>query len=494
MLLAGLDIGTTGCKIGVYQENGRYLGKAYREYAAPRTRSGHEADGLAIWNAVREAIGEAAAKYPGIGGIGVASFGETFVLLGGRDEPICPSMLCTDPRGETESRELREKLGDEAIALISGLAPHAMYSLPKLMWLKRNRPEQYAAARRIMLIGDYIVYMLTGAAKIDYSLASRTMGFDIRRLDWSDEIFGAAEIDPALFSNPVPPGAAAGCVKPRLAEQWGMGKGATVVSAGHDQVAAAVGSGVFDESCAVGGAGTAECVTPVFEKADWRKMAAGGYAAVPYVLPGKYVSYAFSYTGGALVKWFISELAGDAKIRAAERNESIHELLECGWKGAPTGLLVLPHFAGAATPYMDAGSRGVIAGLALASTRQDIYLACMEGVCYEMRLNLEHLRGAGVAVRHLRAAGGGANSRVWLQMKADILDVPVTALVSEEAGATGGAMFAGVALGVFGNLERAARVFVSEKETFFPRAGARERYAEIYERYRKLYGAVRPLL
>lgn len=155
---------------------------------------------------------------------------------------------------------------------------------------------------------------------------------------------------------------------------------------------------------------------------------------------------------------------------------------------------MLPHFAGAATPYMDPGSKGAIVGLTLAHSAEDIYFAVMEGICYEMRLNAERLADAGIPVRRLRATGGCANSRVFLQMKADVLNVPVTALRSEEAGGAGCAMLAGAALGVYPDVEQAARVLTAERETFFPRQEAHEAYSRVYERYRKLYGAVRPLM
>jgi len=202
---------------------------------------------------------------------------------------------------------------------------------------------------------------------------------------------------------------------------------------------------------------------------------------VPYIEPGKYVCYAFSFTGGALLKWFTDHLTGGAYPA-----EDI-------FMAEPTGLLVLPHFSGAATPYMDSGSKGAIIGLTLSHTQRDIYYALMEGVCFEMRLNMDCLNHAGIRFESLRAAGGGANSRVWMQMKADILNLPVTALQSVEAGAVGSAMTTGVAIGLFDDLRSAAKIFVQEKETYCPRAEMHEKYNKIYEKYKKLYPAVRPL-
>jgi xylulokinase len=160
----------------------------------------------------------------------------------------------------------------------------------------------------------------------------------------------------------------------------------------------------------------------------------------------------------------------------------------------PTGLLVLPHFAGAATPYMDTGSKGAILGLTTATTAAEIYRACMEGVAYEMRLNYEALSDSGIHFARLNATGGGAKSRVWMQMKADILNLPITALKTADAGTVGSAMLTGIAVGLFRDLDDAADRMVQEMETYAPRAEMHEKYMKIYERYRAVYSAVRPLM
>lgn len=494
MVLAGLDIGTTGCKLSVFQTDGALLGSVYRDYPVLRSHSAHEVDAAAIWAAVQEVIAEASKAYPGIAGIGITSFGETFVLLDEQDEPLLPAMLYTDPRGEEQARKLVEQLGKEKMVQTTGLNPHAMYSLPKLMWVRENLPEIYEKTRHVFLMEDYVVYKLTGKAQIDYSLATRTMAFDIRNLCWSREVCDAAGIVPGLFSEPVPTGTSAGEIRRELSEKLGLWEGTIVVSVSHDQVAAAIGSGVFDESRTVDGAGTVQCTTPVFTRYDPAKMAENNYCIVPFIKKGSYVTYAFSYTGGALVKWFVDTLAGDAAAAAKAQGTSVYDLLEGGFSDEPTGILVLPHFAGAATPYMDGGSRGAIVGLTLSHSQSDIYRAVMEGVCYEMRLNQELLTQSGVAVAPLHATGGGAKSRVWMQMKADVLNVPVTALTTAEAGATGSAMLVGVAVGLFPDLEAAAKVMVKVREVFQPRPEAHARYEAVYQRYKQLYSAVRPLV
>jgi len=486
MKIAGLDIGTTGCKCTVFDENGKYLNKAYRDYPVRRQVSGHEIDISSMMESVYTVIGEMAAQFPDIAGMGVTSFGETFVMTDEAGQPLHPAMLYTDPRGAEECAELVEKLGEKQIAEITGLRPHEMYSISKMMWLKKHRPELYQNAKRIHLIEDLVVWHLTQKAQIDYSLATRTMAFDIRKMDWSRELFDAAGIDPRLMGTPVPTGTNAGKITLAAAQRTGLSPDTQVVSISHDQVAAAVGAGAFDSSVAVDGAGTVECLTPIYDGfPELDVMYKGYYSIVPYVIPGKYVAYAFSYTGGELIRWCMETFG------KGETNESLEKAYG---RDKPTGILVLPHFAGAATPYMDTGSKGAILGLSSATSAADRYRACMEGVAYEMRLNYEALKSSGISFTKLNATGGGAKSRVWMQMKSDVLNLPITALKTVDAGTVGSAMLTGVAIGLFKDLNEASGKMVEEVGTYEPRPELHEKYMRIYERYKELYKAVRPLM
>lgn len=486
MKIAGLDIGTTGCKLTVFNEQGKQLDKAYRSYPVSRAAAAHEMDAAVLLDGVFAVLAEMGAKHPDLAGIGVTSFGETFVLADEQGAPLAPAMLYTDPRGAEECAALTGKLGAEQIARITGLAPHEMYSLPKLMWLKAHEPALFAKAKRVLLMEDFVVWHLTGVAQIDHSLASRTMCFDVQNLTWSDEMFRAAGLDLALMSTPVPTGTPAGPLTAKAARCTGLSGDCLVVSVSHDQVAAAIGAGAFDSSVAVDGAGTVECLTPIYDSMPRLDvMRCGNFAVVPYITPGSYVAYAFSYTGGALLQWCM-DIFGKGKT---------NENMEAAYSGqGPTGLLVLPHFAGAATPYMDTGSKGAILGLTTATTAGEIYRACMEGVAYEMRLNYEALANSGIRFSKLHATGGGAHSRLWMQMKADMLGLPITALETVDAGTVGCAMLTGLAVGMFESLEQACERMVRKTEIYEPRPEMTRRYEEVYKRYQGLYNAVRPLV
>ncbi|MDD2971854.1 MAG: FGGY family carbohydrate kinase [Lachnospiraceae bacterium] len=494
MKIAGLDIGTTGCKLTVFDETGKYLDKAYGEYQVSRHKSEHEINAGLIRDGVMEVIRAMAEKYGDIAGIGVTSFGETFVCTDEEGNPLLDSLLYTDPRGAIECEELVEKLGRHNLAEITGLNPHCMYGISKMMWIKKHRPEVYHHTKYIFQMEDFVVFLLTGKRQIDYSLATRTMAFDIRTLQWSEPIFRAAGIDMKRMSPVVPTGTTAGTVKREISLATGLREDTKIISISQDQMSAAIGAGVFHKDVAADGAGTVECITPVLDKIpDNDVLYQGSYAVVPYIIPGKYVCYAFSFTGGALVKWNIDNFCKLEKLQAKEQGRNVYSLLEENLPDEPTGLLVLPHFAGAATPYMDSDSKGAILGLTVSNTAPELHRAMMEGVTYEMMVNMEHLRKAGIAPKSLRATGGGANNRIWMQMKADVLNIPIITLASEEAGTVGSAMLTGIAIGVYRDLADAADHMVQTVDTYRPRPEYHEKYMAIYERYKKVYDAVRPL-
>ncbi len=500
MYIGGLDIGTTGCKLTVFDENGKYLDKAYQDYPVKRGTSESTVDAEALMEGVFSVINTIAEKYPALAGFGVTSFGESFVMTDEEGNPLAPVMLYTDPRGKEQRIRLEETLGSRHIAEICGARPNETYSLPKVMWMKENRPEIYQQAKHIFLIEDYVVFRLTHVAQIDYSLAARTMGLDIHTLTWSEEIFNAAGVDSKLFSKPVPTGTAAGKITTAVAQETGLSPETVIVSISHDQVSATVGAGVFTSDVAVDGAGTVECLTPIYDSVpDMEPMYDGNFAVVPYVIPGKYVCYAYEMTGGALMQWCTETVAKKEKDLAKEAGISVNAYLEQKYieehgKEEPGELLVLPHFAGAATPYMDSASKGAILGMTAATTAADIYRGCMEGVVYEMVLNAEWLAPSGIHFKHLRATGGGAHSEVWMQMKADMLNMSITALETVDAGTVGSAMLTGVALGCFKDLDDAADHMVVRKQTYEPNLEMHEKYMKIYERYRKVYEVVRPLV
>lgn len=498
MSIAGIDIGTSGCKCTVYSKQGVLLGEAYREYNSEITEEGHVLNPLLVWDSIKEVIKETAEKVGNIDVIGITSFGEAAVLLDEKDNPLMDSMLYTDPRGKEECEELVKLCGKSYLNKITGLNPDTMYTISKIMWIKKHRAELFKRCRRICLFEDYIVYMLTGICQIDYSLATRTMAFDINGLGWDEDILDFAGVKEELLSKVVPIGTKAGNVKKQLVEELGVTINTMVVSGCHDQIAAAIGTGVYKEGMAVDGTGTVECITNVFKCDDMsvnkELLYKGSYAVVPFI-NGMSVVYAFSFTGGALLKWYRDKLAYIEGEIAKKSGKNCYDYFDENVDmKKPSKLLVLPYFAGAGTPHMNGEAKGAIIGMTLDTSNKDIYKALMEGVTYEMRLNIEKLSEAGIQIESIRATGGGASSEIWLQIKADILKKPIVSLGAAQSGTLGCIMLAGVACGMYKSMEEAESIFVRLNKTYYPNEIMSKKYDELYEKYKNVYSLVKAVM
>ncbi len=492
MIIGGLDVGTTGCKIALYDDKANLLNTYYNEYDSKHFDGQHEINFEDIKNGVLKLLKNATSEYK-VDALGVTSFGETFAMLDENDNILAPSMLYTDPRGVDECKELCEKLGKDKLTLIAGVKPHQMYSIYKIMWLKKNNPAAYSKCKHVLLGEDYIVYSLTGVAQIQYSLAARTGALDVENKCWAKEIFDAAGIDMSIMAKPVPLGSVAGVIRDEIKEWLGIDYDITVVNSCHDQVAGMIGSGIFDTTAAMDGTGTVECVPVILkEKPQDISFYQGGYSVVPYI-NNQYAVYAFSFTGGATLKWFRDNFAELETKQAAENGKNVYAELDKKVGDKPTGILIMPHFAGAATPFMDTDSKAAFVGITLETTKIDLYKALMEGTSYEMLLNFNTLKLATGDISEIRATGGGAMSDVWLQIKADILGTDIAALNCKEVGAAGAAALAGNTLGVYDDLAGVVSKMAPVRRVFSPDTEKTKIYAEHYKKYANLYNAVRSL-
>lgn len=490
MRIAGIDIGTTACKVSVFEQDGTFVRALEREFSARSGVGAFEVDVEALFDCIASLLGDLGRDAESLAAIGVTSFGETCALVGEDGKPLRGAMLYTDVRGTEEALALSERFSAEFLAETTGLSADPMYSLPKILWVRAHEPELFAKIKYIFLIQDYIVWRLTGRRQIDWSLASRTLCFDVRKHAWNRELLEYAGLSADMFSAPVPTGTKAGPLRAELADALSLPQGVEVVSISHDQVAAVVGAGAMRGGMAVDGGGTVQCVTPVFEGfPDGARMQEGKFSVVPTLRDNLYVSYAFLFTGGALLQWFRDKLC-----LAGEKGGAFYGEMNREVPDGPSGLLALPHFDGAATPYMDPNATGAILGLSVRTTRAQVYHALMEGVAYEMRVNLEMLENAGIRVKELRATGGAARSPQWLQMKADILNVPITVLSEAQCGTVGCVMLAGMACGLYASLPEAEAIFVHPGKTYAPRADKHAEYMKQYARYRRLYAAVKEVM
>ena len=365
--------------------------------------------------------------------------------------------------------------------------PSGIFSVSKLLWIKRNRPDLFERAEKALLICDYVGYILTGECVIDYALASRTGAFDKTAFSFDGELLSKLGIDPALFSSPERAGRIVGKIRPQLCKELGLNSDCVLVLGSHDQVCTAIGAGVLSKGDAVDGLGTAECITAVFDAPLSADAGRCGYCTVPY-LDGLYCTYLLGNTCGGLTDWFVKITSGSGENRG-----EVFAHLEKGMKKEPSGILCLPHFAGAGTPYGDAEAKGAFVNLSSTSTVSDMYKAVLEGLAMEMRLNTETVSEFGVGVCRAVATGGGANSSEWLQIKADIQNIPIRTLRSSEGGLCGCAMLQAVSARSANNLREAARVFVRYGKEYIPNAENHEIYEEQYKKYKILYKTLKEL-
>ena len=496
MSILGIDVGTSGCKATVVDADGRVLGSGYREYAPTRPAEGWaELDAGTVWAAVQAVLAQSLAG-PGVGrgiqAISVSSFGETVVPIDREGRALRPGILYFDPRGSEEAALLGGRLDPGRILAITGLAPQPMYSICKVMWLLRHEPGLFRRVWKFLFFADLVLFRLGAPARTDHSLASRSMAFDVVRRVWSPEVLAAARVDGDLFAEAVPSGTVLGRVAPDLAGALGLNPEALLVAGGHDQACAALGAGAIRPGLAVDGMGTTECITPCF---DWpvinATMAASGFACVPHVVPGAYVTYAFSFTCGSLLRWYRDQFGAAEAAEAGRRGLDPYQVLIEEAVEGPSGLFVLPHFAGAATPYMDGAAVGAIIGLGLDTGPGQILKAILEGVTFEMMVNLDRLAQAEVAITELRATGGLARSPKLLQLKADMMGLPVRSLAVSEAGTVGVAILAGTACGLYASLAAGVARLVRLGPTYLPDPARHQDYQERFRTYQRIYPAVR---
>jgi xylulokinase len=485
MALIGLDIGSTGCKAMVFSDDGKSLSHAYSEYET--VGSVYETNCDIIWKHVKDVLAKCVFGIKDeIKAVSISSFGESFVPVDKAGNVLMNTLLYTDPRGTHQCERYKSQFGEQRIMEIAGVKPHPMYSLSKLGYIHDEQNELFNKTYKFLLIESFIIFRLTGEFYIDYSLAARTMAFDVTKKKWSKELLALAGVDEDKLPKAVPSGTVVAKIMPSIANELGLPLKLIVVTGGHDQVCAATGAGITKPGLAIDGTGTVECITPAFDKPILTEQFLGNnYACVPHSIEGMYVTYAFNFTGGSILKWYRDNFSKYETMLAKEKGISVYQLLdELGAKN-PTDLIVIPHFAGSATPDMNEDARGAFLGLRFDTDAPTLYRALIEGVTYEMAYNMEFLESAGVKIHELRAVGGGAKSSYWLNIKANITGCRIIPLDVEEAGLTGTAILAGVASGVYKKVDEALPYFIRQKTAIEPDEEQRKIYSENFQRYKE---------
>jgi xylulokinase len=499
MAFVGLDVGTSGCKGLLVSADGKTLASDHVEYQLGFQQPGWVVlDPDTVWNAVCSVLGHLGRAGSGNGdpvqGLAFSVSGDEAIPVDDRGRALYACVMSMDVRtaGLAESWE-RDGLSRELYE-ITGLPMAPNWPLLRLVWLREHEAEVFARTTRFLCWEDFLIFRLTGEMATDHSLASRTMAFDIHCRAWAPAILDRFELDRMLFPPVYPSAEMVGTVQPKLSTELGLKSDVRVVTGGFDQAMAALGAGLLHPGQVMVGTGTWEVVTVLTPSpALGPSLIAGGYATGCYVLPNLYYCLASNPGGGSLLRWFRDNF-GREEIEVGRRTGlDPFELITRQAQDKPSGLLVLPHFAGSYTPWMDPESTGAILGLRLTTTRGDMIRGLLEGMTFELRENILRLEDAGIVVDELRATGGGARSAAWLQLKADVTGKTVTRVACEEAGCVAAAAIASAACGAYGSVADAIAQFVTLGETYLPRPAMHSAYDELFSTYHEMYASLRGL-
>ncbi len=498
--LLGIDIGTTAVKAGIFAEDGPLLAATGEEYrlltpAPDRTELDPERYWLATQAAVRRVISTAGLDAGSIGAIAVSSQGETVIPVTATGRPVGPAIVWLDNRATGEARSLEERFGAARIYDVTGVPTVVpTWTACKLLWWRANDPALFAAADRFLLVEDFLIHRLTGRFATDGGIQSTSLLFDIVERRWWSEMLAVLGIDERRLAEPIEPGDIAGTLTPDAAEALGLTAGVIVVAGGMDQGAGAVGvgntrPGIVSES--TGGALTLQATVDRHGRDGRRQTPVYIHSA-----PGRYLYCPVCPTGGMALTWFRDTFGGEEVEHGRRDGRDAYDLLTGLAASVPPGsdgLVMLPHLAGAFSPEYDPAARGVFYGFGLGHAKGHFVRAILEAVAFMLRRNIELLAGAGAPAAEIHSHGGGARSPLWNQIKADVTGRPVITLQGDDAAIRGNAMLAGVAAGMFRDLEEGRQAMVAVRERFEPDPTSGPVYETAYGIYQELFEALRPL-
>lgn len=483
-VLVGLDVGTSGTRAVAVDGRGALLAEATSLYEPDSPRPGwSEQRPEDWWQAAREVLAAVAAGAGGeILGLGIAGQMHGSVFLDAAGEVIRPALLWNDQRTESDCVAITERVGKERLLELAGNPALTGFQAPKLLWLRRQEPEAHARVASVLLPKDYVRLKLTGERATDASDASGTLLLNVRSRKWSDEILDALDVPrewlPEVYEGPE----VTATVRDAVADELGLPRGLLVAAGGGDNAAAAVGVGVVRERLISSSIGTSGVLFA--HRDSFAPDRSGRVHAFCHAVPGAYHLMAVTLSAGGSLNWWRERFAASAGFDslAAEAAE-----VEPGAEG----LLFLPHLTGERSPHLDPRASGAFVGLKASHGRPQLTRAVMEGVVLSMRAGLDVMRALGTAVDEVRATGGGARSRLWLQLQADIYGSPIRRAAIDEGPAYGAALLAGVASGVFEDIEAASAGVRLRESITEPDPRRARRYDELYALFASLYPALR---
>lgn len=494
--LIGIDIGTTLTKGVVIDTEKHTLAEASRQATLVSEQpTWAEEDPEEWWNNACEVIGEllasAGIEAHDIAGVGVTGMVPAMVLLDESGRPLRRSIQQNDARTGEEIRILREEYDPQRFFELTGGSINQQVVAPKMRWLAKHEPEVVNGLHTLLGSYDYIVFRLTGTRTVEHNWALESGLYDVRERRWSEELLALAGLRPAQLPASRASHEVVGEVTASAARATGLRQGIPVVAGAADHVASAYATtayGAGDLVIKFGGAGDVlfsvdELVTDPRLFIDF------------HLVPGKYYLNGCMATSGSLLKWYAQGFCESDAERADRTRRSVYELLdEAAGRTNPgaDGLVVLPYFLGEKTPLHDPAARGTILGLDLHHGRQHVYRALLEAVVYGFKHHVDVLRESGLEVARVFAADGGARSDLWLQIAADVLELPVQRVAQHPGSSLGAAVTAGMGVGVLDDW-RAIERYVRMDRVFQPTPRHRATYRRLYEVYRETYARLRDL-
>lgn len=495
-LILGIDIGTTSLKTAVFDYSGTKLADAVVEYSllTPSTAWVEAPCGVYMDSVVRcmEKIREKGVDTRRVTTVGFSVQGETLCLLDEAGEPLRNAIVWMDNRAGEQAEKLREAFGDEKCYKITGqVSFEACWPAAKLLWVKEKEPEIWEKARHILLLEDYVIYLLTGQFVSEGSLLTSTEYWDIRTKKYWPEMLDFIGIREEYLPQIRESGELVGTVLPGMAALLGISPEAKICTGALDQAAGAIGvgnikPGIFSENI---GAALAICVPTRTLTYDPNRQMPVHYFAVP----DTYMMHTFT-TGGMCLRWFrdgfcreelnIQEAAGiDAYDLMSKEADSV----------APgsDGLICLPHLQGSMAPDVNLNAKAVFYGATLKHKKAHFIRSIMESLGYIISRNVETIDAMGLEIEQIRTMGGGSKSDVWNQIKADATGKTLyLTQTSQDTACLGAAILAGVAAGAFESIEAASESLVKIKKVYTPDPEKHAVYMKQYQKYKMIFSAL----
>mgnify|MGYP006284553865 CR=1 FL=1 len=490
MSVIGLDLGTTACKAIAVNRQGSIIANASIEYTPVKTKEGYvELDPVNVWECVKIVLRQIAGqtdKDPAEA-LSISALGDTITPLDSQFNPTYNSLLAFDNRSVEETNTIGRELGKEWLFQKTGMPLHTSYSAFQILWLKNKKPSVFSQTKKFLCYEDYIFAKLgLKEPVISYADAGRTMLFNLKSKKWQPEILSVCGIDASYLAKPVQSGTPVGKINPSVARDIGFSQDNIIlVSGGHDQTCGALGSDVYKQGSLLDSMGTVECLVMSFDQPVLKeKMMDSDLCCYAHCYPDKYVSIGMILTGGASFGWYKNQFGFEDGVLAKKNNRNIYEEMISKFKPEPSRLFFIPHLSGSGTPRMNPRAKGTLYGLTLGTDKYDIGKSVLEGLNFEIKLNIDIIESLGISkVKEIKCISGGARSAFWLQLKADILNKTVLASEFADAPVMGAAILAGYGAGFFNTLSEGIAATTSKWRSFYPDEKRVAQYQSHYQDY-----------